>query len=248
MLRKLLKNRAVPDNETIHLNGFEAAIRFSARRKTLTIKVAGGKVLVQAPAFASLREIAQFVDHKSHWIREKVAQQAEQLEALERHWRSGDSLPFLGADLCLRVEPATRNQVSLDGHLLLVRTRGRPTAESMASAVQAQVQRWYKERAVKHFAERLAHWERLTGITASGHGIKTYRARWGSCNHRAELSFNWKLVMAPPAVIDYVVVHELCHIVHFNHSPQYWRLVECFQPDYRIHKQWLRDNGLRLEL
>jgi predicted metal-dependent hydrolase len=248
MLRQLLKSRAAPEDETIHLDGFEAAIRFSARRKTLTIKVAAGKVLVQAPAFATRREIEGFIRHKSHWIREKVAQQAAQLQARQRCWRSGEYLPLLGADLCLRIEPAARNQISLEGNILLVRTQGRSTAEAMERGVQAQVQRWYKHYAATDFAERLAHWQKITGITASGHCVKTYKARWGSCNHRAELSFNWKLIMAPPAVIDYVVVHELCHIVHFNHSPTYWRLVERHQPDYRVHKQWLRDNGLRLEL
>lgn len=248
MFKQLLKNSRARESETIHLDGFEAAIKFSPRRKTLTIRVAGGQVLVQAPAYFSRREIENFLHHKSTWIQEKVTQQTAQLQARQRHWRSGQYLPLLGTDVCLRIEPAARNQVSLDGDNLLVRTQSRSTAEAMECGVQAQVQRWYKQCAVSEFAERLEHWQKITGITASGHRVKTYKARWGSCNHRAELSFNWKLVMAPPAVIDYVVVHELCHIIHFNHSPAYWRLVESYQPDYQIHKQWLRDNGLTLEL
>ena len=73
--------------------------------------------------------------------------------------------------------------------------------------------------------------------------IRTYRARWGSCNARGELVFNWKLIMTPPSVIDYVVVHELCHLHHLNHGAQFWRCVQQAFPDYRNAVNWLKANG-----
>ncbi len=248
MLSKLLRRHPPKPAGVINLDEFSATVTFSSRRKTLTIKVAEGKVRVQASSFATEAEIIRFLKEKRHWVAEKIAHQTAQIEARQRHWHSGAELPLLGRPIYLQVEPAARGPVTLVNDQLLVRARSAATGDAVERNVQAQVQRWYKATAAADIAERLIHWQKVTGITANGFNVKTYKARWGSCNHRAELSFNWKLIMAPPAVIDYVVVHELCHIVHFNHSPAYWRLVSRYQPNFKIHKQWLRDNGLTLEL
>lgn len=245
MLKQFLK-KCPPDN-SISLDGFEAAVKFSARRRTLTIKVDEGCVVVRAPTFAAMGDIENFLRSKRTWVREKLAQQQAQLQARKRFWRSGELLPLLGATVQLQVEHAAKGQVAFDGENLRVGVR-RASAQLAERRIQALVQQWYRERAASDIAQRVAHWQEVTGIAAKGHSIKTYKARWGACSHRRELTFNWKLVMAPPAVIDYVVVHELCHIVHFNHSPAYWQLVGRYQPDYKAHKRWLKNHGLSLEL
>lgn len=244
MLKKLVKNRRLPQPETINLDAFSALVKFSARRKTLTIKVDAGQVVVQAPSFATRREIENFLRLKSQWIEQTVAHQQVQLQARLKSWRSGEHLPFLGDTIELRVERGSKGATEFDGITLRVKVG----AGATEAQIQKLVQQWYKQQAARDLAERVVCWQEITGLTATDHCIKTYKARWGSCNHRAELSFNWKLIMAPPAVIDYVVVHELCHTVHFDHSPAYWRLVSRHQPDYQTHKNWLRNNGLTLEL
>lgn len=78
--------------------------------------------------------------------------------------------------------------------------------------------------------------------------VKSLRASWGSCSSSRNISFNWKLALAPPEVLDYVIVHEICHLVHMNHSPQFWDLVEKVKPDAKVCKQWLKKNGVLLDL
>lgn len=246
MPKQLLRKR---QNHSIRLKGYDALVNYSARRRTLTIRVAEGQVSVRAPEYVRLHEIEQFLQAKQAWIAQKLAQQHEQLQARQRRWESGAALPLLGKTLRLQIHDASPRYTHLDGDILSVGLRLAPAqSQPLAERVQKQVQQWYKQQALAHFGERVAYWEGVTGITSSGYNVRTYKSRWGTCSHRHELTFNWKLMMAPLDVVDYVVVHELCHIVHFDHSPAFWRLVGRFVPNYKAHKAWLRNNGLSLEL
>jgi hypothetical protein len=108
--------------------------------------------------------------------------------------------------------------------------------------------RWYKQQAQQHFAQRVAHFSPMVGAWPASIQIKTYRARWGSCNSKGQLQFNWKLMMAPQAVVDSVVVHELCHLLHLHHGPEFWAQVRRVLPNYRDAKQWLKEEGHGLTL
>ena len=103
-----------------------------------------------------------------------------------------------------------------------------------------------KRRASIAFPERTAHFAPLVGVTYGRITIRSQKTRWGSCSSKGNLNFNCLLLLAPPEVLDYVVVHELCHRKFMNHSPRFWAEVERVLPDYRIHRKWLRDNGPRL--
>lgn len=106
----------------------------------------------------------------------------------------------------------------------------------------------YKEAAREYFPKRTAHYARLLGVTYGKISIRDQKTRWGSCSSTGNLSFNWRLILAPPNVLDYVVVHELCHRKEMNHSPGFWELVESLMPDYRKYRKWLKDNGESLTL
>ncbi len=108
--------------------------------------------------------------------------------------------------------------------------------------------RRYKNAARQIFTERAAHYLPLTGGSYTSITIRDQRTRWGSCSSRGTLSFNYRLVFAPPKVLDYVVVHELCHLTHMNHSKDFWGLVERVMPDYQTYKTWLREHGGELSL
>lgn len=96
------------------------------------------------------------------------------------------------------------------------------------------------------FLERVMHYAPLVGVSYGRITIRCQRSRWGSCSSKGNLNFNYLLMLAPPEVLDYVVVHELCHRKEMNHSPRFWAEVERVMPDYRIQKQWLKDNGTQL--
>lgn len=106
----------------------------------------------------------------------------------------------------------------------------------------------YREEARALIGQRLNHFQPLTGGTYTSVTIRDQKTRWGSCSSRGTLSFNYRLIFAPPAILDYVVVHELCHLTHMNHSAAFWAHVSSVLPDYRVRRQWLKDHGQELSV
>lgn len=106
----------------------------------------------------------------------------------------------------------------------------------------------YRKAAKAYFTQRVAHYHTLTGGVYHTITIRDQKSRWGSCSSKGTLSFNYRLMFAPMKVLDYVVVHELCHLTHMDHSRNFWNMVETIIPDYKIYKQWLRDHGHELTL
>ena len=106
----------------------------------------------------------------------------------------------------------------------------------------------YRQAAKEYIPKRIQVFLPLTGGEYQQIAIRDQKTRWGSCSSNRTLSFNWKLMLAPPKVLDYVIVHELCHLSHMNHSKDFWKLVETVLPDYKESKKWLKENGQTLQL
>ncbi len=106
----------------------------------------------------------------------------------------------------------------------------------------------YRNTARDIFTKRVAQYHQMTGGNYTSITIRDQKSRWGSCSSRGTLSFNYRLVFAPPKVLDYVVVHELCHLTHMNHSKDFWSMVERIMPEYKEYKKWLREHGPELNL
>ena len=112
--------------------------------------------------------------------------------------------------------------------------------------VREALKRALSRRALERVRERLEYYAPRLGVTFNRVAIRDQKSRWGSCSAKQNLNFNWKLIMAPPEVLDYVVIHELCHLIEFNHSPRFWRLVEGQMPEYECWKRWLKEHGREL--
>ncbi len=106
----------------------------------------------------------------------------------------------------------------------------------------------YRSAARECFTQRVTYYHQVTGGIYHKITIRDQKSRWGSCSSRGTLSFNYRLIFAPSKVLDYVVVHELCHLTHMNHSSDFWHMVERIMPDYRVHKKWLKEHGHELTL
>ena len=106
----------------------------------------------------------------------------------------------------------------------------------------------YRQAAKEYIPKRVAYYAQLLDVTYATISIRDQKTRWGSCSSKGNLSFSWRLILAPPKVLDYVVVHELCHRKEMNHSPRFWALVESLVPDYKTHRKWLKENGEKLTI
>lgn len=120
--------------------------------------------------------------------------------------------------------------------------------EAERTALESRYRKAAQEYIPKRVAFYASHFADIIGGGYERIQIRSQKTRWGSCSSRGTLSFNWRLMLAPPTVLDYVVVHELCHLRHMNHSPQFWQCVEQILPDYKLRRGWLRDHGNELTL
>jgi len=218
------------------------SIRESARRRTLSLELrADGSVRVAVPRGLRLAEVRRFVESRRAWIDSKralLAAAAPCRQPLE----SGSSLPYLGTELALYIEPQPgARSASCRRELGTLRVRA-PQVQSAPRAIEA----WYRREALAHAGARVAHFAVLVGRAPRRLSIRGQRTRWGSCSARGSISLNWRLLQMPAAVFDYVVVHELCHLLVPNHSSRFWDEVGRVLPDYRERRAALRQFGRSL--
>jgi len=214
------------------------------KRKTASIVIrADNRVEVLAPSRMSATFIAQFVQDKSAWINRKLHFNREVRSAfVAKLFHHGEVFHLLGKPYALRLQQGKR-AIALSEHELLV---SHPAPEPKAT--EKQISRWYRQQAEAHFKARNRFFAAMLGKCPQSVAVKSYKSRWGSCHHDGRIYFNWRLIMAPEWVIDYVVVHELCHLVHPNHSKQFWSLVQSIHPEHKSAKSWLDIHGRTLAL
>jgi predicted metal-dependent hydrolase len=222
-------------------------IRRSDRARRARIVVDADGVEVVVPRRMALRHVEPFVAEKQRWIERTLERyEAARREAPGAVLADGGSVPYLGErlELDLRVEPGrTRPHVARRGDRLIVKVaRGGPIA--IADALE----RWYRKRAREEVAMRLDYATARAGTSWRRLSIRGQRTRWASCSEDGAMSFNWRLLLAPEEILDYVVEHEVAHLEVLDHSPRFWRLLARRAPDYREHERWLHRNGHTLTL
>jgi predicted metal-dependent hydrolase len=210
-------------------------VRRSSRARRVRVNVhAHAGVEVVLPARAPERAAAAAVRELRPWIERRLG---EAQEALARVAARAGTLPYLDDSLAL-VPQGSRTRVHRDGERLLVPERN----------AGAAIERFYRRAARAEIAPRLDRATALTGTPYRDLSIRAQRTRWASCSATGSMSFNWRLLLAPARVLDYVVWHEVCHLQVLDHSPRYWALLERWSPDYREDREWLRVNGATLVL
>jgi hypothetical protein len=217
------------------VNEITYTVRRSARAKRVRVNVhAHTGVEVVLPARASERAAAAAVSELRPWIEQRLADARKTLEVVAQ--RAG-TVPYLGASLEL-VPQIGRQRAHREGQRILV-----PTQDPRAA-----LERFYRNAARREVAVRLDRATALAGTSYSGLEIRAQRTRWASCSPTGRMSFNWRLLLAPENVLDYVVWHEVCHLEVLDHSPRFWALVERRWPRWREDRQWLRRHGATLVL
>ncbi len=209
---------------------------FRARRVRLEVGQQTGLTVI-VPRSYRISSIPGLLKSKERWISRNLARfsQSQPVFAL-RKLKSGDTLPYLGRDLEVTKQENHHNQdITLDGNKLAI------SPELFDNGLlEPALEQWYRTEAAKliyDIAEKLSY---KTGIGYRRISIRGQKTRWGSCSRKKNLSFNWKLIMAPEPVVEYVVIHELLHLREMNHSKRFWELVAQYCPGWREKKKWLK--------
>jgi predicted metal-dependent hydrolase len=221
-------------------------IRRSDRARRARINVSAEGVEVVVPRRMALRQVVPFVEQKRPWIERTLRRIREAEEEAAVRLVDGGSVPYLGRllELRVRVEPGrVRSFVSMKGEVLDVAV-GSHDVETVRAALES----WYRRQARIEVAPRLDAACARAGTRYSRLSIRGQRTRWASCSSEGAMSFNWRLLLAPPEILDYVVEHEVAHLDVLDHSDRFWRLLGSRVPAYREHERWLRRNGPALRL
>ena len=235
-------------NRTLQLPGALVAYALvRSRRRSIGFVVSVDGLAVRAPMTATLSSIEAALQTKADWIVRKLAQSQvrQQHQAHARiNWRDGAVLPYLGAPLQLRLtagQPLTGTlQSDSEGAEPAALLLGLP-ADASAAQLRAAVQAWLMRQAQAHFTQRLNHFAPLLGVQWRSLRLSSAQTRWGSAKSDGSIRLNWRLLHYRPAVVDYVVAHELAHLREMNHSAAFWRTVASVVPDYAQLRRCLRD-------
>ncbi|HEX3801803.1 MAG TPA: SprT family zinc-dependent metalloprotease [Solirubrobacteraceae bacterium] len=215
---------ALPDNE------FAYHVRRSDRARRVRITVdRAGTVEVVLPRRLPLRAAEDAVCELRPWIERRLVEVGRQQAAVLAR---GETVPYLGGVLTLQTVPG-RTRVARRADTLLV-----PDDPERTAALE----RWYRRMAREQIQTRLDRACATAGLSYTRLTIRDQRTRWGSCSRSGALSFNWRLLLAPEAVLDYVIWHEVCHLAVMDHSPRFWALVARYCPDHREQAAWLKRN------
>jgi predicted metal-dependent hydrolase len=220
--------------------------RSRKRKRTISLQISDkSELVIAAPYFTPIGEINRFVQEKQNWIHKTIQKHKEEaIRNKAREYITGEMFYYLGESFPLEVfcEQNERKGLVFWGNRFYLNT-----ADATENGIFYFVS-WYKKKAKQHLQQRVDFFSHEFNLRANSVKITSAEKRWGSCSADDNLSFSFRLIMAPPDIIDYVIVHELMHIKEKNHSAAFWELIEAAMPEYKIHRRWLKDNNYKFIL
>ncbi len=215
-------------------------------RRTAALHIVGNDLQVRVPKDLGDERVAAILQQKRPWIVSKVAELKRVPPQQTKELVSGESFPYLGRNYRLKVQDGHQVGVCLSGGYLQATVRPTEHGEQRQQRIQQYLDSWYKSRALERLTDKTNNDAEQIGVSPSGISVRNFKSRWGTCESRGQLLFNWNIIKAPHAVAVDVAVHELCHLEHHNHSKDSWAFVERFDPAYQEHRDWLKHQGIRL--
>jgi len=194
------------------------------------------------PRSYKIGRLSKLLETKQGWILGKLGEYDNVRPLSVETLKDGDTVLYLGGELTLKTRRnhSKVDAVKLERNTLLVNLK------SETDRLELLLERWYRLQADRLIREKVKNISAQLGVSYNRLVIRGQKTRWGSCSHKGNLSFNWKLVMAPEPVIDYVAIHELAHLKEMNHTKNFWKLVAEHCPQWRERRKWLKDHGIEL--
>lgn len=227
-------------------------VRHSQRAKRTRIVVTADKIEVVAPFGVSEHRIKAFVSRQQNWIKDAVNRIHNKAKASQTfappRYVDGVNVPYQGKQIPLTIKPTSGQNIKLQLHSdqQFIVYLPEHLRENSSELIKQALEKWMKLQIRQHAQLLITKHSGKHQLIPRRIRIKTQKTRWGSCGPQNDINLNWLLMLAPPIVLEYVVVHELCHIKHKNHSKEFWQLVEDHMPDYLNHRHWLKQHGASL--
>lgn len=229
--------------------GFEFTIARSPRRRSISIEIRKAQVVIRAPMGAPQSLLVNFLHEKAAWVRAKIHEQQQTLatQPEPRHYAHGSQIPFMDETLTLVLGRGPRAAIArIDQHLhLILSPRSRLNDDAQ---IRQLLSRWYQQQALTILTRKTAQLTQMMGLVCTQVTIKATRSKWGHCTSRGAIQYNWQILLAPEAIVDYLVAHEVSHLRHHNHSADFWALVASVCPTFKADRAWLKAEGTHLSL
>lgn len=234
--------------ETLHFMGETIQYRVvKSKRKTVTITVRPKEIIVRTPLNLSNQTVKELVMKKASWIIKKRSEMKNRENTdIDRTIESGKVIYFRGSKKTLNLQ----KQYGICSNVEMTETHLHIVFDPLQEEPKEILEHWLRKEAGERITKRVLYYQSMYefGKVPNRICIKDQKTRWGSCSSKNNLNFNYRLILAPDSVLDYVVVHELCHLKYMNHSKEFWNFVASIMPDYRKHQEWLRIYGNQLYL
>ena len=221
---------------------FNIIIKRTNRKKTVSFRIKNQEVIISAPIFLSDNEIYNLVEMKIKWIKNKLALEKLNTVSIKRKYENGDIFLYLGSEYSLKIKKSSRDNIYIKDKNLIVEAKNVLTKNS----IKNNIKNWYISESKKYLTKTNSYYEILIGVKSNKLLFGQYKSKWGSCNSKKTISYDWRIIMAPFEVIHYLIIHELCHIKYPNHSIYFWKYVEKYMINYKIQKKWLKNNSNKL--
>lgn len=223
---------------------FNISIKRTNRLKTVSLKVKNQEVVLSVPKFVTDSEIDNIIERKINWIRNKLAIEKTNSFNIKRKYENGEKFLYFGSEYSLKIKHSNSDNVYLDNNIMIVEVNN----NSKAVHIRNILNNWYIAESKKYLIKTTNYYEVLIGVSVNKLIFGKYKSKWGSCNSKKTISYDWRIIMAPLEVIHYLIIHELCHIKHLNHSNDFWKTVEKYMANYKLQKKWLKTNSSKLIL
>jgi len=219
-----------------------------SRRKTADIVIErDGSVLVRAPEKVAVERIEDIVEAKRYWIYRNLAEWRDlNATRVVREYRNGEGFLYLGRSYRLLLVADQEEPLLLKGGRFCLRRDLVDRGE--IPAAQAAFRDYYVARGLDRLTQRVAYYAPKVGVAPRRIAVRELGHRWASCSPAGDVAFHWKCIMAPATILDYVVVHELCHLHYLDHTAAFWNEVDKVMPNYRDRAEWLRKNGAAMDV
>jgi predicted metal-dependent hydrolase len=228
---------------------FEFTIVRSPRRRSISIEIRKAQVVIRAPMGAPQSLLMNFLYEKAAWVRAKIQEQQQTLatQPEPRRYAQGSQIPFMGETLTLVLGRGSRAAIArVDQNLhLILSPRSRMGDDAQ---IRQLLSRWYQQQALNILTHKTTQLTQTMGLMCTQVSIKATRSKWGHCTSRGAIQYNWQILLAPEAIVDYLVAHEVSHLRHHNHSADFWALVASICPTFKADRAWLKAEGAHLSL